>query len=431
MSSLFIINIVQIFFPFFIGVGFVVFQVDSEQVKKNVLRLSCFIYFLLSGISIFVLMIEDTSSYGPFNVFGRFLFNPQEGLAKYILLSPLGYFLQLKKYNSLKGNFLIDIFFQGIFFTFLSLSFYVEGAFSTYCVLELLAFSSIMLGMINNNLWRKNNLILWGLGTSCLLISLTITSALTKASEGNVQIDISTQAFGEIYFKEMLSFFLLLGILLKSSMIEYRDRNINRYKRMTIYLSIIKLYMPIRFLFEKDIFQMMELNTTTKWIILLFCLGNCFKITRTRFQFEALQLVKLFSGFILLGFTMLGSGGLDILVKYSFCITLLLLFYISSESDERNRPFGLILLLLSVVAIMGIFYLFSGVPFGQSMGGVFLFIAVIILYLMAKYLWNAIAVSVKKIKFNSSLESYFMQNIIVMAIIWILTEFDFKVFYGE
>ena len=428
MSSFFTISMAQIFFPLFIGIGFVFFHVESERVKKIGLYGPCFLYFLLSGLLIVVLIMEPPPVAQSFDFLDGPFFYPQKGLAKWILLSPLGYFLQLKKIKDIKENFLMNIFFQGIFFTLFNLSLHVKGGLPTYCVLELLTFSAIMLSMVNNNLWSKNNLILQGLGTAFILISLIIISALTKMSGVSAQIETLTKAFGLIHFKEMLSFFLILGILLKSSMIEYEDRYIDGIKRMVIYLLIVKLYTPIRFLFENDIFQMMELNTMTKWIILLFCLGNCLKVTKKIFRFEILQLVKLFSGFILLGFTMLGSEGLHVLVKYSFCIALLFMFYISEEEDEKNRPFGLMLLMLSAVAITGIFYLFQSVSLVDRINGPFLFITIVILYLMTKYLWNAIVVSLRKINFNFSLESYFIQNIIVMTMIWILIEFDLKFF---
>ena len=427
MNSLSVINIIQIFFPALIGLGFVLFPVEDKSIRKLNLYIYCFIYFLLSAFSMITLSIGKSDLSLSFNMGGDVLFAPQRDIVKFILFSPLGYFIQIKQLEKMK-DFLMNIFFQGIFFTLFNVSMYVGGSFSTYCVLELLVFSAIIISMINNCTWIKNNIILQGLGTALILISLIMVSALMRIFEPSGQIEVLKAMLGVIDLKLVLSFMLLLGILLKSTMIEYDEQGTESKKQIDIYRSVIKLYLPIRFLLESNTFQVMDSNII-RWIVIILCLVNCLRVTGKTVDLGILRLAELFSGLMILGFAILGSAGLYILIKYSFYLILLLTFYIDIERSERNSLFGLVLLMLSAAAITCIFYLYPGYYIGLNKDLPFSIITMIILYLMIKYIWRSIIASLKKTDLTIyNFDSCLVRNIIAIVVILILTEVDIKYF---
>ena len=430
MNALLMINIIQMFFPALVGLGFLLFPVNDQRSKARNLNIYCFIYFLLSAFSVSTLVMEKEFLPGALIILGGESFYPQKEIAKFILFSSLGYFFQIKKIERQQRDFSMNIFFQGVFFTLLNISMYVEGAFSTYCILELMIFSVIILDMINNDFWRRSNIILQGLGTTFILTSLMVVSFLMKEQAVNGQLGMLGKLFGVIDIRAILSLSLVMGILLKSTMIEYGGRGPENIKKMAIYLSVIKLYIPIRFLFEKNIFQIIDSTPIIIWGILIFCLIHCLKITAKNLDFGIIHVTELFGGLVLLGVAVLGGEGFDLLIKYSFYLTLLLLFYVNIEISEKNNFFGLIILMFSAVTMISTFYLFpkgGALEIERSL----LIAGVVILYFMVKYIWNTAIKISRKIDLNFyNVDAYFVQNVIIIAIILILTEIDIETLVG-
>ena len=426
MNTLIMISIVQIIFPLIIGLGFAFFPVEQEQVRRVNLYIYCLIFSFLTLISVIVLATQSHGFNRPVVIFGDIQFFPRAGIAKYLLLSPLAYFLQLRQYKEEKDGFSMNIFFQGVFFTLFNLSFYVVGGFSVYCILELLVFSAIILSMINRDFWVKKNIVLQGISTVLIILSLIMTNLLMRRVGPEGQIEVFAKAWGPVDFKLLLAGPLFIGILLKSTMIEYKTQNREKLMGITIYLALIKLYVPLRFFFENDISQIMEANII-EWGILIFCLINCLSVTKEKGRLDSLRLADVFSSLILLGFAILGGDGLYILAKYSFYIAFLLLFYINIEKKERL--FESFLLMLSGVAIMRVFYLSPGALEGVSVNLYFLITAIVILYLMIKSIWNLVSEGLNLEKFKSDyLDNRLARCVVLVSMALLLTEIDIRYF---
>ena len=422
MNVLSTVIVVQIFFPVIVGLIFGLFPLEEERIRKINLYIYCIAYFILSLFSIIALIVEEKYFFQQFSFMKGPFFYPQKEIIKFLLISPLGYFFQTKYLENTTKNFSMNIFFQGIFFTLFNVSIYVRGAFSIYCVLELLVFSAIILSMINGNFWKKNNVILQGMGAALIMVSLIFISFLLEQFEQEGQIGILKNTLGMIDFRTALSLALLFGILLKSTIVEYGNKNSESIQEIRIYLSIIKLYLPIRFLLEGDIFQIMEFNAAVEWIILILCLINGLRITEKNNGLEILRLVELFSGLIILGFIILGSPERYILIKYYFYLMFLLIFYIDIGGREENNVF---FFMLSAIAIIGIFYMFPKVIINSNRGLLFLTVIMGVLYLMIKYIWSSLCTrankaNIKILKFNR----HFIQNIIIISIVLILIEMN-------
>lgn len=420
MNSLSIINIIHVFFPAIAGLVFTLFPLREDRSKKINFYVYCLIYFVLSVFSFILILGENDYGIGRFPIMESFSLYPQKDIARFILLTPFAYFIQMKRYIDKETPVSIEAFFQGVFFTLLGLSVYVQGGLSVYCILELLALSAIIIDTMENNTWKKENIILQGFGTALVFVPLVIVDVLMKVDGFGNYINFIV---GE-NLRTTIALVLLLGIFFKSTVIEYGIGHIKDLGNTAIHLSIIKLYIPIRFLFESDIFHIMESNILTEWAILATCLVNCLRITEKKSKLNVLQLAGLFSGLILLGFTVLGSTGLYLLVKYSFYLTLLLVLYNNTNRARKDNLFGLIALLLSTVVMTSEIALTGrGLPF--------FIVTIVILYLMVKYIWSSIVASLGEAQLGTrNIEGYLIRNVIMVVVILILTEVNIEYFTG-
>ena len=432
MNILPAINIVHILTPLVIGGGFILFQVADERVRKTNLTIYCFLYFIATLFVLGTLPGDQQSSPVSLDLLGGIQMSLQKDLAKFLLLSPLGFFLQAKQALKTKDNFSINIFFQGLFFTFFNFSLYVEGVFSIYCVLEVLIFSTIILSIINDGLTEIKNTVLQGIGSALILLSLMMTSSLIESFSWNEQVVILSEGVGIINIKMIQLLTLLLGILLKSTIIEYRESEDRT--PFAILLLLIKLYFPMRFLFESEALEMVNSNTFIQGGLIALCLFNCLYAMKKNSQSVVLQLGDLFSGLLILALAILGGVASEVIAKYSFTLILSLIFYIDlvvpHSSEESNDLYGVTFFILFMTALWAIFRHLPQVSIFIAHTPL-LAISIITLCLSIRNIWNSIAKNFDQ-QFSSSdhFDSCSARSILIIAVILILTEVDIAYLSG-
>ena len=235
-------------------------------------------------LSAIVWVVESGEFYLPQDMIKPLSFESFEMTAKFILFVPLGYFIQAKRLLAVEKNFSTEMLAMGIFFSLFALSLYLRGGMAVFGVLEIMVFFTIAFDAIRNNsahlnhkgdksllpCFRVRNLVLQGLGSGFILVALLASDVLSKNLPPDGQPTVMGAIFMVVDVKAALSLALLLGILLKSTMLEY---SISTHK-MAIYRVILKLYFPLRILFENGPLQILELSEVSKWAILVFCLVN-------------------------------------------------------------------------------------------------------------------------------------------------------------
>ena len=441
------INIIQIISPFFIGIGFILFPVMGREDKRLNIYVYCFVNFILSLFALAILVLKKQDLSWGFNIWSEGDLFYQKDMAKFLLISSLGYFFQMKTLEEEEDNFSLKAFFNGIFFSLFNLSIYIGGEVSTYCVLELLVFSVILLGSLNNYLWSRKTLLLQSLGTALILSALIFINEWVKKVGFVGGKRVLENLGGGFTIEELSALLLLLGILLKTAIFEYGERatigqlqnqksidpNKNTPDKMTFYLSIIKLYLPARLFFEMGIFRMIDFEVITKWIIFGFCLINCSMIRSRNIGIEKLQLIRLFSGLIVLGGLILGSEGFDLLLKNSFYLILLFMFFFNVKGDKLNDIFILVLLILSAGWIVSGFYFHPNLGLGEDVLIWNFITAFLTIYLIVKNLWHLLG---KKLEAGEddvpfSFDTVLIRNVIILIVIFILTEFNAEYVLGK
>ena len=424
MSPMFIINLVHIFFPLMVGLIFSFFSAKDNRINKLNFYIYCLIYFILSVLSV-ILILADIYEPDSFFTLGAISLYPQKELAKFLLFIPFVYFVQMKKHSKNKDSFSIGVLFQGIFYTILSLSVYVKGGIETYGMLELLVLFAMILDTIDNKLWGKASVMLQGLGTAFIFVSLVVLNVLEK----NYGLESQVSFLSDENLKVVLSLALLLGILFKSTVIEGKREGVRNTGHNAIHLLVLKLYIPIRLLFESSIFQLMESNSIVGWAIILICLFNCLKITERKSQLGILELSGLLASFILWGFTISGSTGLTYLGKFSFFSILMLVLYSSIKNRREDYSFALIVAILAVVEMVSTVYSLSESNVVANKNLVLLITSMVILYLMIKYIWKSFVESFREARIGiHNIEDYIVRNSTIIFIVLILTGFNIEYF---
>ena len=364
-------------------------------------------------------------------------FESFEMTAKFILFVPLGYFIQAKKLLAVEKNFSTEMLAMGIFFSLFALSLYLKGGMAVFGVLEIMVFFTIAFDAIRNNsadlnhrgdkslppCFRVRNLVLQGLGSGLILVALLASDVLSKNLPPDGQPTVMGAIFMVVDVKAALSLALLLGILLKSTMLEY---SISTHK-MAIYRVILKLYFPLRILFENGPLQILELSEVSKWAILVFCLVNGLGvIIRRPLRWEILQSAQLLGGLMLLAIAVTGGGRIEILAKYGLGVLLILVFYWEGAQAKQSRLFGMVLLMLSATVIVRAVYLLPNALAWSQGGRLWAAGSAVVLYLTARHLWGGVADIVRARREQRSLDyDYtFLGNILALVFILLLTEVD-------
>ena len=374
--------VIQVFFPFIAGLLFVFFNNSGEIFKKNYVSIFSWFYVFLTGL--IFLWIRNKSFVETVNI-GELSLSFQGKIYFFLFCSSLGYLVQGKKIILLRDNVSIIFLFHSIFFFVFNLSIFSSGLIFVYIIIEILCFFLMVLTVFSKNSWDKKNTVLQSIGTALIASVFVILPSLEEWGAGD-----------KIFLEKIFSSLFLLGLLLKSTLLEFLEKKRER-DELSVYFIMIKLYIPARILCEFDDFIPLDLGGAMGVVLLCLALFNCMGLEKLKGKIEGVDLATLFGWVVVVGFVILGIDHSFGVIKHTFFLLLLFLFY---ESLKRSKHWSYVCLILFILSLVGVFSSFfqrslSPVLLGGGKIVTAIFSAVII-YAMLQIIWKKMVVEVKK-----------------------------------